>query len=165
MSYNPSIGRVLEKGGVTKFRNVVADFAPQLSRIQTQHTFDSFHESFVKEVLTTFKTARNTDLSYGQAQKPVNVFLKVYVDWAGKPSVETRARLLPWLHVPLDSILMKTIKEHFSDWYRDEIKLSVTELSLSKIDKTLYTKWQTFFRSQYPQKPLIFDVAWAMNRK
>ena len=169
MSYNPSIGRVLEEGGVSKFQKLIAKILPGLTAIQSGSEFDTFHSRCVSAVLRTFKTSRGGKPSYGQAQKPINVFFKVYVDWARKPDDPTRGRLLPFLHVPLDSILMRTIKGTYPSWYKAEVRPHVEipqqEFSLSKIDKTLYMKWQSFFRSQYPEKPLIFDVAWAMNRR
>ena len=63
---------------------------------------------------------------------------------------------------------MKTIKRKDNNWYKDEIKPlkknMMQEFSLSKIDEEIYYKWQKYFRENYPNKPLIFDVAWALNR-
>ena len=169
MSYNPSIGRVLQKGGVGKFQSIVKRFVPRLDNVVDRATFDTFHDAFVSEVLSTLKTSRGTRLSYGQAQKPVNVFFKVYIDWAQKLDESIRAKLLSHLHVPLDSILMKAIKQEYGQWYNQVIRPLTRkpqqEFSLSQIDKPTYIKWQSFFRTQYPAKPLLFDVAWAMNRK
>jgi hypothetical protein len=97
------------------------------------------------------------------------VFLKVYVDWARKPDEGTRSRLLPFLHVPLDSVLMKAVSDQYRPWYEKEIMpfgLRIQhEFSLSKIAAPVYLKWQQFFRQSYPPKPLIFDIAWALNRR
>lgn len=169
MSYNPSIGRVLEKGGVSKFQKLMTAAVAKLPTAQSQQDFDALHRGCVCDILATFKTSRGSQPSYGQGQKPVNVFFKVYIDWARKPDDQTRTRLLPHLHVPLDSILMKTIKKQYSHWYKSEIKPSVKvprqEFSLSKIGENLYMRWQAFFRQQYPEKPLLFDVVWGMKRR
>ncbi len=171
MSYNPSIGRVLEKRGVVKFQKLMVNIDPQLREVRDRTQFDDLHAKFVEKIIADFKTSRGTAPTYGQAQKPVNVFFKVYIDWAGKPDQETGIRLVPFLHVPLDSILMKTIKRHsqYGAWYEREIKPYRTsvqqEFSLSKIDRAAYLKWQQFFRDIHPDKPLIFDIAWALNRK
>ena len=169
MSYNPSIGRVLQKGGVRKFQDIVTRVAPQMARIADRRAFDLFHHSFVAEVLSTFTTARGGSLSYGQAQKPVNVFFKVYADWARKPSDAVRERLLPHLHVPLDSILMREVKREYPTWYHEVIRPLLSraqqEFSLSMIDEERYMKWQRFFRDKHPDKPLLFDVTWALSRK
>jgi hypothetical protein len=39
------------------------------------------------------RTAQRRRTSYGQAQKAVNVFLKVYVDWAKLPDRRNALRL------------------------------------------------------------------------
>jgi len=114
------------------------------------------------------ETARHKSLSYGQAQKAVNVFLRVYVDWAGLPNRAIRRRLLPWLHVPLDSIIMKGVGRSYPRWYAREIRplarRSCRYLSLPMVDPELYHRWQRLFREQSPLKALLFDVVWAMNR-
>jgi len=169
MSYNPSIGRVLEKGGVAKFQDMMRGVDEKLLKVQSQQDVDALHRQCVSNLIANFKTSRDSRPSYGQGQKPVNVFFKVYVDWARKPDDQTRTRLLPHLHVPLDSIVMKTIKEKYLDWYKLEIKplikAPLQEFSLSKIDEELYMRWQAFFREQHPEKPLVFDVVWGMKRR
>jgi hypothetical protein len=169
MSYNPSIGRVLEQGGVAKFQKMMRTVVEKLPRVQSHDEFDELHKGCVSELLSTFRTSRNSQPSFGQGQKPINVFFKVYVDWAGKPDSATRTRLLPYLHVPLDSIVMRTIKKQYSQWYKSRvrplIKTPLQEFSLSKIDEGLYRVWQEFFREQHPEKPLLFDVVWATKRK
>ncbi len=168
MSYNPSIGRVLERGGVKKFQNMVLEMVLEFPRIDSTRIFDETHYSYIQKVISEYRTNNGSLVSFGQAQKPINVFNKVYVDWAKKPDEGTRTRILPFLHVPLDRINMKTIKKKYPEWYKDNIKPlikdSENEFSLSKIDQELYYRWQTFFREKYPAKPLIFDVAWALNR-
>ncbi len=121
-TYNPSIGRVLETGGVKKFERIAKTLVSALPSIETVGDFDALHRRTVAQLIRNFQTARGVGVSYGQAQKPINVFLKVYVDWAHRPSTSIRERLLPFLHVPLDSILMKTIKAQFPAWYFTEIR-------------------------------------------
>src|ERR1035438_592956 len=60
-------------------------------------------------------------LSWGQAQKPLNVFLKVYVAWARLPEATVAERLDHFLHVPLDSVLMGFMKKEFPHEYRQHI--------------------------------------------
>ncbi len=168
MSYNPSIGRVLEKGGVKKFQSLILEMVTELHGISNVEGFDKLHKTYAQKIISEIKTNSDLSVSFGQAQKPINVFYKVYVDWARKPDEDTRNKVLPFLHVPLDSILMKTIKKKYSEWYKNNIRTwmkdSQNEFSLSKIDEDLYYRWQKFFRETYPTKPLIFDVAWALNR-
>ena len=78
------------------------------------------------------KTNKNLKCSYGQAQKAINVFLKLFVDWASLPDENTAKKILPFLHVPLDSILMKTVSKNYVDFYKQEIKqLQINNQSFS----------------------------------
>src|SRR5713226_7189554 len=85
MAYNPAIGRVLEKGGVDRFADLMVETIPKFYGLVTREHFEVVHAGACEEILASFKTNRGQNLSYGQAQKPLNVFLKVYVDWARRP--------------------------------------------------------------------------------
>jgi hypothetical protein len=161
MSYNPSIGRVLEKGGVNEFIRIATKEFLLIDSIQTREEFDSWHEQFVVMLQNQIKTASGRTPSHGQAQKPINVFLKVYVDWARLPKTESAMRLRPYLHVPLDSVIMRYTRQKFLDFYQ---KHSLRFVSLAGIDKNLYYRWQKCFREILPKKPLLIDVFWAENR-
>jgi len=168
MAYNPSIGRVLAKNGVKSFAKMATSRVAVLSHITSAEDFDSFHHSWVTEIITKIhRNARggSKKISYGQAQKPINVFLKLYVDWAHQPDEKTARRLLPWLHVPLDSIVMKNLSKKFSkEFNRDIHPLQGKSYSLSKIDRELYYCWQNLFRTKYSIKPLLFDIVWSTRR-
>ena len=167
MSYNPSIGRVLEKGGVKIFQEMAIQKVSKLKEINTKKDFDTFHEKWMSEFIDKIKTNKNLKCSYGQAQKAINVFLKLFVDWANLPDKNTARKILPFLHVPLDSILMKIVSKNYIDFYKREIRplqTSNQSFSLSKVNDGIYTKWQNFFREKYPEKPLLFDIVWAINR-
>lgn len=165
MTYNPSIGRVLESGGVEKFSDIARRLVSEVEGVPTRAAFDRLHTRYVEAVVRTIRTSRGGTASYAQAAKPINVFLKVYVDWAAQLGRRVRAHLLPFLHVPLDSVLIRAIQEAYPDWYRREIYPVVrNRVSLSHIDRDLYWKWQEHFRSRWPEKPLLFDIAWALGR-
>jgi hypothetical protein len=161
MSYNPSIGRVLEKGGVNEFIDIAIEQFSTINGIRTRQRFDLWHEQFVVRVQSQIRTALGNASSYGQAQKPINVFLKVYVDWAMLPKKETSQRLRSYLHVPLDSVVMKVTKEKFPQYYQ---KYGLEYVRLADIDKGLYNRWQECFREIFPKKPLLMDVYWAKKR-
>jgi len=192
MAYNPAIGRVLEKGGVDRFQDLVWEIIPKLYQVQSsREDFDRLHAQTCEQLMRSLKTAKGNTLSYGQAQKPVNVFLKVYVDWAKQPTPELAAKLAPMLHVPLDSVLMKSIKQQFTQSYEDRIAsiryrridqiaervaalgyprsvaagLVRQEFSLVGIDKETYLAWQELLRSLYPAKPVLLDVIWSLERR
>ncbi len=168
MSYNPSIGRVLQGGGVKKFEPLARRLVHGLTHVRNREDFDRLHARAVRTIVMKFQTSRGKKPSYGQAAKPINVFLKLYVDWAGRPSSTIRRRVLPFLHVPLDSVLMDAIKYEDPTWYGCEVRPQVRgeydPYSLSHVDRGLYWKWQNYFRARWPKKPLLFDIAWAIYR-
>jgi hypothetical protein len=196
MAYNPSIGRVLEKGGVTKFTKIISKNINKLEKVKNQSEFDAFHNTIVNLIMESIKTNRGKDLSYGQAQKPLNVFLKVFIDWANLPTLDRATKLRRFLHVPLDSILMGAIKENFPNQYsyhvvqsydliRSDFRvklekggekevevdsilkkmINAANFSLERMTrKEMYYAWQSCLRSIYPEKPLLLDVLWSINR-
>lgn len=169
MAYNPSIGRVLKPGGVKEFKKIAVRKIPQLRYIRNQREFERFHGRFVNEVMSRIKrTSIGSKISYGHGQKAVNVFLKVYVDWAFYPDRKTAERIKGFLHVPLDYWLMWYIKsECRKDFdkivkpiYRKKI-INVSNFSLSKINKDIYYAWQRLCRKICPARPVLLDVIWA----
>jgi len=162
MAYNPSIGRVFKSSGVDKFIRISWESFYSIQNIRSQEEFDKWHDRLVNEVRRTIgTTSRGKIISYGQAQKPVNVFIKVYVVWAGLPKPEIAMKLRPYLHVPLDRVVMRYVRYHFPQYYQ---KFNLRMLRLSEINKELYYSWQKCFREIHPQKPLIIDVFWAVKR-
>ncbi len=191
MAYNPAIGRVLEPGGVERFSELMVEAPQKLYGLVSRERFDSWHADVCDRILRTFKTAWKQPLSYGQAQKPLNVFLKVYVDWARQPDRELAEKLTPHLHVPLDSLVMRFFKREFPQEYESRIaplqrqltermtqrlsgfrygraaarKYLGGEFSLTAINKEVYLAWQELFRSIYPPKPVTLDTAWMLERR
>lgn len=193
MAYNPAIGRVLEEGGVVRFADLMVASIPSTYGALVGSTFDAWHAEMCARILNDFRTSRGQKLAYGQAQKPLNVFLKVYVDWAKLPSRELAEKLTPLLHVPLDSVLMKFMKREFASEYEARIasirrlkmeriaeraaeisdvspraianRLMGSEFSLTAIDKEIYLQWQQFLRSLWPGKPVQLDIVWVLERR
>jgi hypothetical protein len=189
MAYNPSIGRVLEKGGVDRFADLMVETVPKFYGLVTHEHFESVHAGACEAILNSFKTNRGNSLSYGQAQKPLNVFLKVYVDWASQPNADLAQALRPLLHVPLDSLLMEFIANEFRDEYQSRImplRQRLAEWIASRMEggtpkmvsrswgnefsltgvmmKEIYLAWQEILRSLYPGKPVMLDIIWVLER-
>jgi hypothetical protein len=195
MAYNPAIGRVLEEGSVGRFSDLMMDIVPRFYGEVSRERFETLHAETCARIIESFKTNRGKALSYGQAQKPLNVFFKVFVDWAKQPDRELAEKLVPLLHVPLDSVLMTFIKREFPDEYqknigrlreqkRDRLTQRIAlrsefasnarglarhvqgrEFSLSSIDKELYIVWQLLLRSLYSAKPVLLDIIWVLERR
>lgn len=193
MAYNPAIGRVLESGGVGKFADIVVEMLPKFYGLVTREHFETIHAQTCERILSSIKTNRDQALSYGQAQKPWNVFLKVYVDWAGRPTFDLAQKLAPLLHVPLDSLVMKFMAREFRAEYDTRIAklrrqliehaaqrlaghlpdatprmigqaLLGSEFSLVGMNKEMYLAWQAFLRSLWPGKPVVLDTIWFLER-
>lgn len=192
MAYNPSIGRVLEAGSVEKFADLEVEMVPKFYGLVTREHFDAIHAQTCDRIIASFKTNKGENLSYGQAQKPWNVFLKMYVDWAKRPDPELAAKLAPLLHVPLDSVVMRFFAQEFREDYEVRIArlrrqlierasqrlpklvsgatprligqaLLGNEFSLG-MNKEIYLAWQEFLRSLSPGKPAVLDTIWFLKR-
>jgi len=169
MSYNPSIGRVLQKGGLNTFVKLLNERLLQLDQISCWQDFDEFHGEFLEEFMGKVKkTAKGKPVVYGQAQKPLNVFLKVFVHWASRPNHEVAERIRPLLHVPLDSVLMREVKRRFPEQCQQIVRPAYAGYSpsvqLSHVDANRYLAWQTCFRAICPDRPIVLDVLWNWRR-
>lgn len=167
MSYNPSIGRVLKSGGVIKFKEIAIRKIKLLENIRNQRQFDKFHNRFVLDVMKNIKkTSSGKKISYGHGQKPINVFLKLYIDWACYPNRQIATKLKRFLHVPLDYWVMWHIKNECRKDFDAVVKpiykkKGLGNLSLSEIDEEIYYAWQELCRKICPKRPILLDVIWA----
>lgn len=190
MTFVPAIGRVLQEDAVWGFADLMVEATSRLYGMPSRESFDLLHAETCERLIASQKTARGQTPAYGHAQKPINVFLKVYVDWAKLPDRSLAETLVPFLHVPLDSLLMKFISREFSEDYEMRIgklrrrridhtaerakdfpdarslarMLAGKEFSLAAVDKELYLAWQEFFRDLWPSKPLMLDIIWFLER-
>jgi hypothetical protein len=188
MSYNPAIGRVLEEGGVGRFQDLMVASVPLLANLTDRPGFDAFHADTCAQIRSALKTNRGEPLSYGQAQKPLNVFLKVYVAWAKLPDAATAGTLQHHLHVPLDSVVMRFVKDAFPEEFRRCVAercaglitnlaaehpelskrrisgLLVENTALASMSAPVYFAWQELLRILCPDRPILLDTIWAMER-
>lgn len=172
MAYNPSIGRVLQPKGVKKFSNIAEKIIEDAIQIKDIESFDKLHKDWLILFKNRIKTngEKMNKCTYGQAQKAINVFLKVYFDW-GKYRFSNK-KIKTFLHVPLDSNVLSYFKKNFKDVVAFQNVVEITTKyhklsnhSLSQIKKyNEYFAWQQFFRELYPKKPVLFDIVWALER-
>jgi len=174
----------LEKGCVPKFEDLAWQFSRKLRNIHTIGDFDTYHDKFIDAFIANIKNKHGKECSYGQAQKPINVFLKNYVDRSSLPDAKTAERIRPFLHVPLDSIVMRYLRTNFGSDYKAYItpclnkmnaalpkinpsilKLPDSEwLKLQNIYEESYLAWQKWLRDIYPSKPVLLDTIWSIER-
>jgi hypothetical protein len=180
------MGPIYQKGAVNIFQNLAMQFSKRLNGINSINEFDDYHEQFIAAVHDAIKNQDGSPLSYGEAQKAINVFLKTYVDRSSLPDAETAKRIRPFLHVPLDSVMIKYFKKNFKSDYSKYIspahqkenedfktknkdftgKIPDSELSkLAYIYRDVYMAWQKWFRDIFPNKPILLDTIWALERE
>jgi len=173
------------KGSVRPFQDLALQFSPRLTSIPTISEFDSFHESFIEAVQGHIKVRDGEDLSYGEAQKSINVFLKHYVDRSSLPDVATAKKIRPFLHVPLDSVMIQYFRKNYPQGYEkyilpkhrkinellkadhpEAVKIPDSLLSeLKYIFQEVYLAWQNWFRGIFPEKPVLLDTIWSLERE
>jgi len=188
-SYITSIGRVLEKRGVDKFQEMAWVEIQKLSAVKTTSDFDVFHDGFIYNVMKTIKTNNGKETTYGQAQKPVNVFLKIYIDQARLPDPKLAGRIKPFLHVPLDKNIMEYFYEEFPAEYKSFVQSYVHQIigcleehakkegySLKPKDKEFfelrrisskphYYAWQNLFRNLWAERPVMLDMVYELRSR
>jgi len=165
-------GRTLARGSQELFIEFIwHEVAPRLGAISDRASFDLAHSAWVRRLQDRLRTSRATQLGYGQAQKSLNVFLKFYVDWASRPDPSTASRLRPWLHCPLDKVVMWNLanlqpaeyKRRLAPLYRTVPHQQ--RYSLSAMSRHAYEAWQQWIRDLSPEKPVLVDVLWVFERK
>jgi len=168
----PSAGCTLEERSQEKVLALLWTIRGELESIQSQEQFDKRHRAWVENALQVLRTNRQGQLAYGQGQKTINVFLKFYVDWASRPTADTAARLRPWLHCPLDKVIMEALRSHDTDtwrrriWephYRGRVEHQ-QRASMSSVNEPAYRAWQSWIRELSPQKPVLIDALWSLLR-
>ena len=173
LAYNRSQGMALPENSNIKFIDFIRDKVwKQLRQVDTREIFEETHQRWVQDLRTLLIQHNGSPISYGQGQKSLNVWLKFYVDWASLPETGVAERLRPWLHCPLDSVVMGKMKDFYPDEYQARIVPHYRRLGLaaqerhylSKMDKELYFTWQRWIREISPDKPLLVDLIWAFER-
>jgi hypothetical protein len=165
-------GRTLEERSQDKILEQLWNIRVELESITAREAFDSRHHSWIERAVQALRTSRQAQLAYGQGQKTINVFLKFYVDWASRPTGDVAARLRPWLHCPLDKVVMEALRAYDTDSWRRRIwephyrgrVPHQQRASMSMINEAAYRAWQAWIRELSPQKPLLIDTIWSLDR-
>lgn len=170
MAYNPSCARIFSEEANKKIKRRILSIINHLSEISTQNEFDMIHKDVLDRIVQDVRNYRVRNqsgrISYGQAQKGLNVFLKVYVDWAHLPSIEISNAIVKFLHCPLDSIVMKTIRKRERVLYLEYGNLPCDLKSIMTYDQ--YINWQRLIdkileKKGGGQKRILIDVIWYLE--
>jgi len=177
----------LERQFFPKFQELSFIFALKLKSVSSREEFDLFHRSFIQAFRQDIKTRGGTIVSYGEAQKPVNIFLKEYVERSKLLDAALVDRLSPMLHVTLDGIIIMYMQSFFREDFNSFIApvsqvcglidiYDITQYRNKDISESLqnqfmfinhevYTAWQSWFRSILPERPVLLDTVWSIARK
>lgn len=154
MRTHPEAARILQGT-----HHALRDFLVKVERVSTRKDFDNLHDQWCTETIERFSAAphpqREFGLSYGQAQKWLNMTMK-YFAVLGHPLLEA---VYPFLHVPVDSII-----------YKQAASFGVPRpqsTAWSRLDRNQYKEYQNRLREKIHQAcgtsyaPLDWEVdAW-----
>ena len=112
---------------------------------ESQQTFDDWHRRTVLSLQGLYADGGFTSFSIGQGQKWVNMSLKYAAVVFGERTLPGIERLVPWLHVPLDNIVLAAPE------LRDAPRLLSAWSRLDDYDS--YFAFQTWFRQAFPDCP------------
>jgi len=173
------------KNCMPRFQTLAWQYSQKLVDIDSMDDFDTFHKGFVTKFREQIESVDGGPSSYGEAQKPINLFFKSYVDRFAIPGEVTATKLRPFLHVPLDKVIIGYFKSNFKEDYdqfiapvhqqiNQLIKAEHPELSAKMPDSLLsqlkylqeneYFAWQNWFREIYPDRPVLLDNVWFFER-
>lgn len=169
MAYNPSCARIFSRQTNTEIKNRIHKILNELPNIANQDEFNKVHKNVLDDIVENIKNLRgnrkNREITYGQAQKGLNVFLKVYVDWANLPSPKIAANVKPYLHCPLDSVVMLKFKKSENDIYRRHGKPPCNLRNIVTYNQ--YLNWQHMIeeivKRENFEKRTILDVIWYLD--
>lgn len=161
-----SIHRRYEKNAPKIFCPIALAQFEELVTSKNKDAFDQAHHKFVLAVLKKLRSSdKDRSLFYGEAAKPVNVFLKIVCQAPNAP-------LWSHLHAPLDRISMdyhaKEYQKEFEEtvWpqYREEYPEKFTRSMIKPLEivsirnKNIYMAWQEMFRRLYGAAILADDI-------
>ena len=177
----------LERGFFPKFQELGWQFSRRLRSLNTIAEFDSYHHEFVTAFRETVRTRHGTIISYGEAQQPINIFLKDYIENILLLNADEAARLRPYIHVTIDGVMIYYFQSFFYEDYlrhvaphngiggyldsnrtapfhrQDLSKSQLTQLLF--ISRDTYYAWQSWFRQIHPDRPSLLDTTWSIARQ
>ena len=131
--------------------SVIREKLKIIPEIQSKESYDKWHDDLHKEIKDAFADAT---LTVGQIQKWINMTMK-YLIVLDEKKVE---RVEPFLHVPIDSIVLKKSKN--PDFFKEKETNKV--LPWSQIDDyDQYMEFQKKIRIDHNEPPILWEFkAW-----
>lgn len=166
-----------QKGSSRRFQFFTWRQMQKLSGVTEIEQFDQFHNEFVELICNKILDHKGNKLLYGHAQKPVNVFLKLYFDSSSLPAKNTAEKIGPFLHVTLESLTMKYFFEDYRHLYDEFVSPTIKRNNVNKMVRFTneeylniknitslehYQGWQKLFRTIYPPKPIHLDLVYSI---
>ena len=173
--------RIMEHDFFPRFQQLAWEHSQRLKTAVSVTEFDDHHHHFVEELRQGIKAHNGTVVPYGEAQQPVNIFLKEYIEKSGILPEADSLRLIPFLHVTLDGVIILYLRALFQQDYmrhitdgeqplpsvpfeREEISPSSLRQLLS-FGREEYQAWQEWFRHISPVRPVLLDSIWSISRQ
>ncbi len=177
----------LERDFLPKFQELGWQFSQKLKPVTSMEEFDAYHHEFVQALRAEVQSRNGTMMSYGEAQKPVNIFLKEYVENSNILDINRVKCLRPFLHVTIDSVIILYFQSFFREDYLNFIaplsdfggqidtdkllsfhKKDISESHLTQLmffNREVYVAWQNWFRRVCPERPVLLDAVWSIARR
>ena len=173
--------KLMEHNFLPMFQQMAWEHSQKVKTAVSIDEFDESHHHFVEGLRQGIKARNGTVVSYGEAQQPVNIFLKEYVEKSGILPEPDSQRLIPFLHVTLDGVIIMYLRSLFRmDYLRhvvpggetaDPIPFEREEVNpanlrqLLSFDREHYRAWQGWFRRISPGRPVLLDSIWSISRQ
>ena len=123
-----------------------------LANVQDPEEYTTEHRRFCEWFTEKVRTAEkkigdhaprpSEPASYGQAAKVLDMALKVYFYYCGRPSAEVSTRLVSMLNAPVDTLILKCLKQKAKELGLTG-RHSVTASTIKQIDKRQYQDLQS----------------------
>lgn len=141
------------------------------SDCMSQGDYDEFHHALCKEIIGYYSNKKRyvSDFYYGQAQKWINMTMK-YLCVIGEERYPRLNRLYPFLHIPIDSVILGKI---IGDFEIESVavkgkRVLLKNLSWSRIDKDTYDAIQNVLHEKIGENeiPIVWEFkAWNNPKK
>lgn len=158
------LNKDLEKRGIA-YDNAIAALQYIETYINSDISFnremyDDFHKTLCNAIITLYKHDNVANLSYGQAQKWVNMTMKYLCVLMNVEENVWFKSVYNHIHIPIDSIVLKQAFISFPNHFPEQNKIS-----WSNLDRERYIDIQTKFREVITTAPMDWEFEIWNNAK